>query len=321
MSTTPTTSEQLRVPYTIVGGEKSDRNLRTPPPLSILLLNRGGKPFRREYFRELDQLGDLEIVSVEQGKATYDVEALSRQFPKVRFLLLHKQLTRGEQINLGIKEASGQYVFVLWNDMKVVSPLTVGLMKRLHEADRLCTVPIIQNTRLETVPSIMVPAFYRKSIKVIPMVPQQTDVKTLFPFDYCGLYHRTRFLMTGGYDYQLKNPYWQKVDFGFRAHMWGESIRCDTSFRVRYLAEQAPEDTTPDESYKLFFLKNLTVRFGGDMGTLPLGRFFPYYLRSGSGLVSAIREFREIRRWVYDNRYRFVRDARSVTDLWEENEE
>ncbi len=321
MSTTPSTSEELREPYTIVGGERTDRTLRRPPPLSILLLNRGGKPFRREYFRELDQLGDLEVLSVEQRKGTYDVEALSRKFPKVRFLLLHKSMTRGEQINLGIQEASGQYVFVFWNDMKVISPLTVSLMKKLHESERLCTVPILQNTRMETVPSIMVPAFYRKTIKLIPMVPQQSEVKSLFPFDYCGLYHRKRFLLTGGFDPQMKNPYWQKVDFGFRSHMWGESIRCDTSFRLRYLAEQEPEDTTPDESYKLFFLKNLTIHFGGDMGSLPIGRFFSYYLRSGSGLVSAIREFRETRNWVKRNKYRFVRDAKSVTDLWEEAEE
>jgi hypothetical protein len=152
------------------------------------------------------------------------------------------------------------------------------------------------------------------------MVPQQPDVKSLFPFDYCGVYNRTRFLNSGGFDHQLTNPYWQKVDFGFRSHMWDESIRCDTSFRVRYLTEQSPEDTTPDESYKLFFLKNLSVRFGGDAGSLPKGRFFSYYLRSGSGLISAVREFKEVRRWVHENRYRFVRDARSVTELWEDNE-
>ncbi|MFP4267678.1 MAG: hypothetical protein ACLFQW_06745 [Spirochaetaceae bacterium] len=321
MNTTPSTSEEFSDPYTIVGGERTDRKMQTPPLLSLLLLNRGGKPFRREYFRELDQLGDLEIISIEPGRGTYDVEALSRKFPKIRFLLLRTQLTRGEQINLGIKEAAGRYVFVFWNDMKVVSPLTVSLLKRLHNSERLCTVPIIQNTRMETVPSIMVPAFYKKTIKVIPMVPQQTDIKTLFPFDYCGLYHRERFLSTGGYDRQITNPYWQKVDFGFRSHMWGESIKCDTSFRVRYLAEQTPEDTTADVSYKLFFLKNLTIRFGGDSGILPLSRLFPYYLRSGSGLISAIRDFFSVRRWVKDNRYRFVKDARSVTDLWEESEE
>lgn len=321
MNTTPSTFEELREPYTIVGGEKPERKLRTAPPLSILLLNRGGKPFRREYFRELDQLGDLEIISVEQGKETYDVEALSRKFPKVKFLLLHRKISRGEQVNLGIKEAEGRYVFVFWNDMKVISPLTPSMMKKIHQSDRLCTVPILQNQKLETVPTLMVPAFYKKTIRVLPMVPQQSEMKTLFPFDYTGVYNRERFLKTGGYDYQLTNPYWQKVDFGFRSHMWGEEIRCDTSFRVRYLAEQEPEDTTPDESYKFFFLKNLTIRFGGDMGILPLSRFFSYYFRSGSGLVSAIRDFRDVRGWVKNNRYRFVRDARSVTDLWEEGEE
>ncbi len=318
MSTTPSTSSEL--PYTVVGGDRSDRRLRRPRFLSLLLLNRGGKPFRREYFRELDQLGDLEVISIEQGKSTYDVEALSRSFPKVRFLLLHRTLTRGEQINIGSEEAGGTNVFVFWNDMKVVSPLSEALLRKIHETERLCTVPILQNTRMETVPTVMVPAFYRTTVRVLSLAPQQTDMKTLFPFDYCGVYQRERFLRTGGFDARLTNPYWQKADFGFRSHMWGETMHCDTSFRMRYLSEQDPEDSTPDESYKLFFLKNLTVRFGGDAGAIPLGRFFSYYLKSGSGLPAAIKEFKEIRSWVKENRYRFVRDARSVTDLWEEEE-
>lgn len=317
MSTIPSTSDEYGVPYTIVGGEKSDRSLKKAPPVSLLLLNRGGKPFRYEYFKELEQLGDLEIISVEPGGKAYDVEALSHKFPRVRFLLMRQDSNRGEQINIGMKEAAGLHVFVFWNDMKISSPLTASLVRRITEERRLCTVPIIQNTRMETVPSIPVPAFHKKNLKVLPMLPHQSGVESLYPFDYCGLYNRERFLLTGGYDHTLNNSYWQKMDFGFRAHMWGESIECDTSLRVRYLSEPPAEDSTPDESYKRFFLKNLSVRWAGDCGALPWGRFFPYYLRSGSPLLSALREFREVRRWVGLNKFRFVRDARSVTELWE----
>ncbi len=317
MSTIPTTSKSLRVPYTIVGGSKEDRGLQVSPPLSILLLHRGSRPYRQEYFKELEQLGDIEILSVETVSASYDIDSLSQKYPRIKFLLLHEEMSRGEQINMGMKEAAGQFVFVMWSDMKISSQLNPYLLQRIVEADRLCSVPIIQNTKLETVPSIKVPAFHKRNLRVLPMLPQKNKMKTLFPFDYSGIYQREKFLLTGGYDYLIESSYWQKMDFGFRAHMWGEAIECESAFRVRYLAAEPTEDTTPDAGYKLFFLKSLSIRFSGDMGTLPWGRFFPYYFRSGSSLLNALREFKQVRRWVTVNQYRFIMDARDVTELWE----
>ncbi len=317
MSTIPTTSKSLRVPYTIVGGSKEDRSLHVSPPLSILLLHRGSRPYRQEYFKELEQLGDIEILSVETVSASYDIDSLSQKYPRIKFLLLHEEMSRGEQINVGMKEAAGQFVFVMWSDMKISSQLNTYLLERIVNADRLCSVPILQNTKLETVPSIMVPAFHKRNLRVLPMLPQKNEMKTLFPFDYSGIYKREKFLLTGGYDYLIESPYWQKMDFGFRAHMWGEAIECESAFRVRYLAAEPAEDTTPDAGYKLFFLKNLSIRFSGDTGTLPWSRFLPYYIRSGSSLFTALKEFKKVRQWVNVNQYRFIMDARDVTELWE----
>lgn len=320
MSTIPTTSKTLRVPYTIVGGGIEDRSLQISPPIGIVLLHRGSRPYRQEYFKELEQLGNIEIISVEPKTSTYDVDGLSQRYPGVRFLLLHEDITRGEQINIGMKESSSQYVLVLWSDMKVSSPLAPQLLQRFIDSERLCTVPVIQNTKLETVPSVIVPAFQKRNLKTLPLLPQKNGIKTLYPFDYCGVYNREKFLLAGGYDYLITHQHWQKMDFGFRAHMWGENIECETAFRLRYLGSEPSEDTTPDEGYKQFFLKNLSVRFAGDRGELPWGRFFSYYTRSGSSLISAMREFKRVREWVRLNQYRFCREARDVTELWEEPE-
>jgi len=317
MSTIPTTSSSAKVDYTIVGGRKEDRSLQVSPPLSILLLHRGSRPYRQEYFRELEQLGSIEILSVESKVHTYDIDVLTRRYPYIRFLILHQEVSRGEQINIGMKEATGEYVFVMWSDMKVSSPMGPQLLHRFVEAERLCTVPVIQNTKLETVPSIMVPAFHRRSLKVLPMLPQQNGIHTLFPFDFCGVYNREKFFLAGGYDVSISASYWQKMDFGFRTHMWGYNLDCETAFRVRYLGSEPAEDTTPDENYKQFFLKNLSICFNGDQGELPWRRFVPYLFHSGSSLLSALKEFKKAREWVALNRYRFTMDARDVTALWE----
>ncbi|ADK82035.1 glycosyltransferase family 2 protein [Sediminispirochaeta smaragdinae] len=316
MSTTHLISDDSRLPYTIVGKKREDRKLTIPPLLSLVVLNRGGRPYRNDYFRELERIGNFEIISVEGQERSFDVEALSARYPQVCFLLLHQRVSAGEAVNLGMKEAQGRLVLVLWNDM-LPGPLSEGLLSRILSQERLCTVPHLQSPKLETVPSIAAPAFYRNRLKTLPMVPSADAVPSLFPFDYCGLYERERFLLLGGYDALISNPHWQKMDFGFRTHMWGEKLLCSTSFRVRYLGDHEAEDTTPDASYGRFYLKNLAVRFDGDAGVLPAGRFLPYAGKQGGSIFSRIREFRDASHWVRENRFRFCRDARSVTDLWE----
>ena len=99
--------------------------------------------------------------------------------------------------------------------------------------------------------------------------------------------------------------------------MWGDRIETTSTVSMSYIGDVPAEDTTPDDSYKVFYLKDLAVIFSGDSGRLPLGRFVPYFLKTGGGMLNALREFREVRRWVEINRYRFKQDARSVTGLWE----
>jgi hypothetical protein len=317
MSTIPTTSKRLRVPYTVVGGRHGDRQTRVPGLLSALLLNRGGGLYKHAQLSELSKLGFDEIVSVEVPPASPNIETLSRSFPSVRFLVLHDDTTRGEQINIGMEEANGAFVLVVWNDMKIApSNISRRLEDRLRDQGAACIVPLLQNQKLESVPSVMAPAFFRKTLKVLALQPTADAMMSLYPFDYCGIYHKERFILLGGYDHTLSNMYWQKMDFGFRSYMWGEKIVCSTSLRISYLDDVPEEITTPDESYQSFFLKNLSIRRNTDYGVLPYSAFIPFWTKAG-GFAASLSRFREVRRWVSINKYRFRQDARSVTELWE----
>ena len=88
-----------------VGDEiyRSSRSLsggKLPKSLSIVLLNRGGRPFKSAVFSELFDIGASEIISIEGPSVQYDIENLSRKYPEVRFLLLAEQVTIGERLNL-----------------------------------------------------------------------------------------------------------------------------------------------------------------------------------------------------------------------------
>jgi hypothetical protein len=335
MSTIPTTLDAGSVPYTVVGAPKAESEARAKgraSPLSVILLNRGSRLYRGDAIGELERAGLGPVLSVEsQPEArpeALDVEALSAKHPAARFLLLSTSASPGVQINLAMRESSGPYVFVLWNDLSLAAQgLSSRFLERLAERDALCRAPFLFATGAEQLPSAAAPAMNdslasrRGSLKIIGFVPEKDGEKSLYPFDYAGIYSREKFVLTGGFDANLRNPYWQKLDFGFRAWLWGEEIRVSQALKLSYADSPASEDETPDEGYKWFWLKNLAPSFHGDNASIGASRFWSYLRsRGGGSAASAIGEFRSAREWVALNRYRFRTDASSLVDLWDESE-
>ncbi len=317
MNTIPSTFKRHSIPYTVIGGKRIGQARKVKTNLSILLLNRGGRLYKANVFKQLEKIGIKEIISIENSTKNSDIELLTKNFPLVRFIMLHKKITPGEKINIGIEESHSRYVLVLWDDMKVpFLSISSRLLARVGKDNLLCVVPTLKNNRGAVVPTIQAPAFYKKHLKIIALAPKEDAMPSIFPYDYSGIYSREKFMLLGGYDSNIINPYWQKLDFGFRSYMWGETICCNTSFRLSYTSEVPEEETTPDKSYRIFFLKNLLVRFSGDAGILPFSGFFSYLMRSGESIAVVLKEFKEIKKWIEINKFRFKQDARGVTELW-----
>ena len=317
MSTTPITIDKVN--YTVIGGRREPELRREPPLISVVLLNRAGRVFKADTLSILRKLNVHEVLSIESSGAGWDVESLVSRFPEVRFIKIHRDdVTEGEKINIGIEESRASLALVLYDDMSLASGgISSRLMERITSSRAVCTVPLLQTRKQSTVPTIMSPAFLKNSLKIVQLPPAVDGMDSLFPFDYCGIYDRELFSQLGGYDERITGRWWQKLDFGFRAHMWGEKICCSTALRVKYLDDIPAESLTPDSSYRFFHLKNLSVRFNGDTGSLPSSRFFSYHVRSGESFFTSLKEFKEARRWVEQNKYRFRMDAKSITEIWE----
>ncbi len=269
MSTTPTTS-RAGVSYTVVGGHRKDRIRKFSSIVTVILLNRAGKFDREEIYEELETVEFVEILCVEGPGAAYDLEDRSRRYPDVRFLLLNKDVSIGERINLGIEETRSRQVIVTWSDMRLSrESLTPGLIEQVDRAGNLCIVPLMRSGKSELIPSLLVPVFEGRKLKVIPWHSVEAGMASLFPFDFCGIYDRRQFLSIGGFDEDIVNPYWQKLDLGFRACMWGHRIECNPSYTVEYYGDATVEDSTPDAGYKLFYLKNVAVKHQESGGQHP----------------------------------------------------
>jgi hypothetical protein len=308
--------------------------------LSAVILNRGERYPRYSLFEELGKAGFDYVLSMESAFSRYDLEALSESFPFVRFILIKEKANPGEEINLAAVELSSPLFFVLWNDLKILrgggaermaERLAVVNQEPTAEAGqdrsapiesgrykRLCTVPVIQDGRSETLPTLVAPALipegYLKSvIRTFPFIPEKEGLPSLYPFDGVGIYDRERFMRLGGFDPSIKNFYWQLMDFGFRSSLWGEEIATTQLIKLSYEGAIPLEDSTAGESYRRFFLKNLAPVFRSDHAHIPLSGFPAYFKRRGD-LFTAYREFAEARNWVKTNRYRFISDAKIIAE-------
>jgi hypothetical protein len=328
MSTIPIIFNKNLPSYTAVGGK--ERFASTG--LSAVLLNRSGRYPRRTFFQELEKTGFDYVISIESSPEHYDMEELSGSFPYVRFILLRRNISLGEQINLAASELDSPLFFVLWNDLKIFAGGTAARMAErlsgvLEEAKeneekkssfkRLCTVPVIQNSRFETLPTLIAPVVFRKKVRTMFFPPHSEALPSLYPFDGVGIYDRERFIQLGGFDSTLQNTHWQFMDFGFRAHLWGEEIALSQQLKLSYDGAIPAEDNTAEASYRRFYLKNLAPVFRGDYAHLPLCRFPGYFFRSGEDPFAAWEDFSESRRWVKTNRFRWRCDARTITERWD----
>jgi len=325
MNTIPTTFNENLPSYTAVGGNER----RASTGLSAVILNRGGRYPRHSFFEELEKLGFDNVLSIENSSVRYDLESLSSGFPFVRFILPQEHLSRGEEINLAASELSCPLFFVLWNDLRflrsggaerMAERLLAGAHGEKNIYKRLCTTPLIQDARSETMPTLIVPALVpekktEKVIKTIPFVPRKEGQLTLYPFDGIGIYDRERFIRLSGFDPYIKNSYWQLMDFGFRSSLWGEEIASTSLIKLSYDGLVPEEDSTADEGFLRFFLKNLAPVFKGDHAHIPLRRF-PGYLKRRGGLLAAWDEFSSARAWVKTNRFRFSSDAGIMAELF-----
>ncbi|MCL2006504.1 MAG: hypothetical protein FWG77_00315 [Treponema sp.] len=324
MSTIPTTFNDLLPSYTAVGGTER----RASTGLSAVILNRGGRYPRFTLFEELEKIGFDYVLSMESSANRYDLESLSGSFPFVRFVLLKDAVSSGEEINLAASELSSPLFFVLWNDIKVLrgggaermaERLQSGSEDKSKPYKRLCTVPMIQDGRSDTIPTLIAPALVpeksggKSSIRTIPFISEKEGLPSLYPFDGIGIYDRERFIRLGGFDPMIKSFYWQLMDFGFRSHLWGEEIAGTQLIKLGFEGSIPPEDRTIGESWRWFYLKNLAPVFRRDYAHIPLGRF-PSYLKKRGSLMSAWEEFSAARIWVKTNCYRFTSDARTIAE-------
>ena len=331
MNTIPSTFNKSITGYTTIGGRErkdsaaiEDGNIE----MCAVIINRQGQYPHRTFFQELGKTGFDSIISIEPSSPNSNIEELSQKFPFVRFIIPEREINLGEQINLAAAEIESPLFFVLFSDMKIIAG---GTAKRMAERlnvikkeevvttsrfKRLCTVPVLVNPNYESMPSIVTPLTRNKKLWTGMMEPHNEGELSLYPFNGIGIYDRKKFIEIGGYDSSIKNVHWQLMDFGFRSYLWGEEISLSLHLKILCEKEFPAVDNSADKSYRQFFLKNLAPVFRNKCAHLPLYRFLSFLFKSNEDFFSAWEEFSNKKKWVAENKERFIIDDAAVINRW-----
>lgn len=316
MSTIPTIFNERKICHTIVGGHTYGDS--TLEPFCVIVLNRSRRYYRSAFFEKLLEAGVASIISVETSEQASDIESLSGKYPSVKFLFPREPVTIGEMINIGLAETTAPYVLVIWSDACIPhGSFTARLLDKVKEHDLLCTAPVLSNARGEALLNQIVPTLQGNGFSTEHLACIKDKTASIYPYDFMGIYNRKKCIQIGGFDYSIANPYWQNLDFGFRAHLWGEHIRIFTSFRIQYEGAVSPEDISADAAYRQFYLKNLAPDIRNECAYLSCRVFFPFLRKSGLNPLNAWKHFSAAREWVKKNKYRFKTTARTLTAQWE----
>ncbi len=305
--------DNYRPPYAVFGQE----TLNTAEDLSCVILNRGGRYERAQVIRQLNELGFDSIISVEVGSNHYEIEGLCQVFPNLRVLVLQNNISLGEMVNLAMTEASSEYVMIIWNTFIHTLP-SINLLRYIQDSDSICIVPQLLNHAADPIPGVHIPTQYRNELNIVSTTVQSAVRRTLYPTDFVGLYHRSSFLDCGGYDLNIREPYWQLVDFGFRAGLFGKRIVVDTRWQLNCRSPQMVEDRNEGVGYARFFLKNLAISFGRGGVYIPFLSCIKLCLGRRLSLITLLRIRRSLRAWLTVEQQKIICDATKFIQTWDD---
>ncbi|WP_051327064.1 glycosyltransferase [Desulfatibacillum aliphaticivorans] len=213
------------------------------PKISIIVVNYNGLKFLEDCFTSLTQTDwpkeALEVICVDNGSTDGSQEYLKKNFPDVA-VLDHQPNNYAAANNAGIKRASGDYVILLNNDVKMDPGWLRPLAAAMELNPRLGGVQpklLYFDGMIQSLGHIKSPDFYWTDRGMgEPDLGQYGDA--LMEADSlcgaCAMYRRECLDQAGRLDEDF-NMFVEDVDFGVRCLDHGWPLACQPQSRVHHL--------------------------------------------------------------------------------------
>lgn len=326
MNIIPSTSKsslyEFAEPYSIVGGDTLDLSQKDQLGISIILPSSDSSPLNEQLFDTLSQIDVREILAVISNPYPRDLIPLTRYYSKLRFILLTQESNIGLQLNIAFGESLSEHCLVIDKNMELdAGNFHPNFLETMSEQTQLCTAPLWQDSEEEILPTVLGPLVSKGGVfHAQPVSPGKGKTPTLFPWEYCALYQKRKHRAIGGFDSLIQENWWQMLEYGMRAWLWGESITTLPEWIVKLAGEWPPLNTSLGPGYRRFYFKTLATRWMGGEARLMRNSLRTYMRDSGDYSMSIRAEWKKIRQWVRQNRYRYTMDAKSLTESWQWDE-
>ena len=285
--------------------------------ISVVLLNSNGSHLRMQTLENLVSCGFKNVISVEPNSDSFNLEEMTTHFPSVKFIIPQEACTDGDLINMCMAETDSKWVIVLRDQLYIPQNFfTKNLFENITKSDSYCIVPRFSTSNGESVVITIEPQAFRGKFKFVPSMTVSDLMPTLMPKDYMAIYNREKFILLGGFDYTIKNPYWQNADLALRSWLWGEKTEISTRLSIQYINEPELPDVRADLGYLRFYLKNLVPNYKVDHAEISNLAFLPFLFRSSCGIFESLSQFKDAKKWVEKCRYRFKIDAQYLIENW-----
>ncbi|MGD1821699.1 MAG: hypothetical protein ACPKM0_02925 [Pleomorphochaeta sp.] len=187
-------------------------------------------------------------ISSERG----DISAFQKEYPDVTFLVFPVINCFGECVNSIADECFTNFFMIVRTDVEIIRFEGAYLFDILNSKEApVALVPSVANSKKEIIPSMRSPRLVNTLIDPDSYFPDMSTTEvfqTLYPFKGLGLFDRAFFQRLRGYDIDIKNDYYQLLDFGIRLNEFGNTIGCTSAFimsfpdRLSIIEDRTPSD-------------------------------------------------------------------------------
>lgn len=254
------------------------------PSVTVIVLNYNGKKHLEDCFASLTKIDypadKLSLMVVDNGSSDDSVAYMQNHYPEVQLVQSPENVGFAAGNNLGAKEAAGQYVVFLNNDMWVEPNLVTGLVEAVQSDPKtVCASSKILNwdgSRFDFAGSAAHFAGYGYQVGIDE--PYDPDRFTeIYPILFaCGgamMIDRRLFLDIGGFDEDYF-IYYEDMDLGWRLWLLGYQVVFAAN-SVVYHRHHGTMDSFSDYRKQVLFKRNALYSVIKNYDDENLGKILP----------------------------------------------
>lgn len=234
--------------------------------LSIAILDTGTKDDLRKTLSWYTESLNAGIHVITRDIKVSGIEELRREWPTVSWIVFHNFPSLGEKLNAMAVECRTSFFAVVRSDTDMVHFDWDAIFSQFQQSKKLAAIaPVIMDKHAEVIPTVRVPYLSGKRlldpIAFLPSSDKPTP--TLYPFLGLAVYNTAIFRRIFDYDTQISGDYWQTMDWGGRAWLYGHGAVVSKDFVIQFVGKESViEDRSPVNGYKRCLTKLLSVQGG-----------------------------------------------------------